>query len=71
MRVVFEQPLDRQVLTEMTGLKVDVRELRAPERVVLIRERVDCLGGPTVDRQVRLRIAGEVVVADRNATGDR
>jgi hypothetical protein len=52
VHVLFEQPLDRQVLAEMTRLQLDAGKLFAPEGIVLVWVRVDRFGRPTVDRQV-------------------
>jgi hypothetical protein len=43
VHILFEQPLDRQVLAEVTRLQIDVGKLFAPERVVLVWMRVDRL----------------------------
>jgi HAD superfamily hydrolase (TIGR01509 family) len=70
MHVLFEQPLDRQILAEVRRLQIDAGKLSPPERVVLVWIRIDRLGAPTVDRRIGLPVAGEIVIADRNASGD-
>src|SRR5678815_1343580 len=36
MHVLFEQPLDRQILAEVRRLQIDAGKLSPPERVVLV-----------------------------------